>query len=312
MRITQLIGIFALGTAMSAGAAPRVVGPARTSGTYVPALGYVTSGGRGLALMLANEDGTGGQTAYRYASGSQYDLTSPARHLVAVADSHRILMFSWSLNGSTLVTTTPILIYAPPTGVFGDAPAFSPDGSKLAYFSSDGFVHVIDSATRQELVRFASDYANEINWTADGNSILVLSPEPGPSISIFQFPATGGPGTLLLTEPNIDSFDTSRIPGDSKLLVSYSRGSALYIGVWDGSGYLNTRAVGFQVNWNCAMTKVAYKSAANNGPTLYSYDYGTGNSTVLYSGGQGRQPRYMKCDATALLTNARRMHRRPF
>ena len=119
-RNVHLVGFLACVAAAAASSAT-VRPAAKGSGTYVPELGYVTSGGRGLALMLANADGSGGQTAYRYTFGAQYDLTAPSQHLVVVADNHSILMFSWSLSGSTLVTSPPVFVSFAPSKLEPDA-----------------------------------------------------------------------------------------------------------------------------------------------------------------------------------------------
>jgi hypothetical protein len=225
-------------------------------------------------------------------------------------------MLSWSLSGSTLVTSAPQMIFAASGGVSGNAPAFSPDGTKLAYFTSDGFVHVINASTRQEVARFASVFAYEMHWMPDGNSIVVRGDVINGSIAtpeLIEYPSIGGPGTTLLSGPDLQGFDTSRIPGDRNLLVSYSLpdGQSIHIAIYNPDTQTYTsymRAYGFQVNWNCSMAKFAYHTAANTGPALYTYDYASGSSTVLEN--NGRNPQYFKCDAATLMTNASRMRGR--
>lgn len=311
--IARLIGILAFGAASAAISAPPSTG-GQSSSAFAPAMGYAAPNGRGNTLMLINADGSGGQTAYRYTFGAQYDLTAPSQHLIAVADNHSILMLSWSLKGSTLVTTTPMVIFATAGGIYGDSPAFSPDGTKLAYYTSDGFTHIINASTRQEFVRFPTEFAEEINWMPDGNSIVIRTEVNGtPGMELIEYPALGGSGTVLLTEPNIANFDTSRIPGDRNMLVAYSipDGQSIHMAIYNPNSQTFTsymRTYGYQVNWNCPMTKFAYHTAANNGAPLFTYDYASGNSTVLEN--KGGFARFFKCEPAALATNALRMHGR--
>ena len=284
-------------------------------GSYAPALAYV-SGSRSNSIMIANEDGSGGQLAYRFANSGTYDISPPSRHLIAVQDLHKIYLVGWSLSGSKLIAGTPMLVYAPPTGVYGNAPSLSPDGSKLAYYTSDGWIHVIDSATRTELTEIASDYANQINWMPDGNSLVVLTTDASPSGSaLVEFPAAGGSGTVLLHDSSmhINNFDTGRVPGDRKILLSYSLpGTAITVGVWDGATISNLRANGgYQVNWNCDQSKLAFKNSSNSDGSLYAYVYSSGAWQLLVSSRQSQaaQPRYVKCEPSTLMMNARTRQR---
>jgi Tol biopolymer transport system component len=313
--IVHLVGILAFGAAAAASSAP-IRPAAQGSGAFAPVMGYVAPAGRGNTLMLINANGSGGQTAYRYTFGAHYDLTSASQHLIAVADNHSILMLSWSLNGSTLVMSAPMVIFATSGGIYGDAPAFSPDGTKLAYYTSDGFTHIINASTRQEFVRFPTEFAEEMNWMPDGNSVVMrtdIIANGTDTPELIEYPALGGPGTVLLTGPSIQNFDTSRIPGDRNLLVAYSLpdGQSIHIGIYNPDSHTftaNMRAFGYQVNWNCPMTKFAYHTAANNGAPLYTYDYASGSSTVLEN--KGGFARFFKCDLAALTANALRMHGR--
>src|SRR4029078_2164585 len=125
---------------------------------------------------------------------------------------------------------------------------------------------------------------------------------------LVEYPATGGAGPTLFTAGNINDFDTSRVPGDRSLLVSYSNGPVTGFGVWDGAHMVGiprqgAAVQGAHVNWNCPQTRITLKNFADEG--VYTIDANSGAKQLIYKGVQGRWPRYMKCDATQLLINAR-------
>jgi hypothetical protein len=132
----------------------------------------------------------------------------------------------------------------------------------------------------------------------DGNSVVVATMDNvAPyAYKLIEYPLTGGAGTVLLSEPNINDFDTGRVPGDRNLLVSFSRVGFSAIGVWDPAvnnytSYLP--AQGSSATWNCPQTRTTLKNAADEG--VYTIDVITGAKQVIYKGVQGRFPRYMKC-----------------
>ena len=292
-RIAQLACIFA------AAALPA----AAQKATLNPTLGYTATGGRGLGLKLANEDGSAATEVYRFANGSRFDLTSATQHLILIVDSARVLLTSWTLGPKGITAANPYVVYGGPARA--TAAAFSQDGSKLAYGTDDGYVTVRDTATLRQLARFATEYAFQINWMPDGNTLVIATQDSTAPYSyrLVEYPITGGAGTALLSEPNINDFDTSRVPGDRTLLVSYSRPGFTAIGVWNGFSYVNLRPQGAHVNWNCAQTRSTLKNFADE--SVYTFNVSTGSMQLIYKGVQGRWPRYMKCDAAQLLNNGR-------
>lgn len=295
-RIAQFACIFAI--AATSAAAPKSGG----SGTPSPTLGYTATGGRGLGLKLANEDGSGATEVYRFTNGSRFDLSSAQQHLILIIDNARLLLTSWAVGSRGIAAQNPAVVYGGPARA--TAAAFSQDGSKFAYGTDDGYVTVRDTQTLQQLIRFATEYAFQINWMPDGNSIVIATQDStGPyTYKLIEYPLTGGAGTTLLSEPNINDFDTSRVPGDRSLLVSYSRPGFAAIGVWNGTGYVNLPAQGGHVNWNCPQTRSTLKASDES---VYTFDVHTGAKQVIYKGVQGRWPRYMKCDPISLLNNVR-------
>jgi hypothetical protein len=289
--------IFQLATILAVASTPAAAG---NFTSLTPTIAFVTVNGRTPVLEVANENGSAAATIYRFTSGTHYDVTSASQHLALVADQQRIYLVNWVWNGATMSTAT-YPIYTGPARAY--TPAFSQDGSKFAFYTDDGLMHVRDTLTRSEITAFPTDFSQETAWRPDGHSLVVLSILP--NYHLVEYPASGGAGTTLLSEPSIDSFDTSRIPGDMKLLVSFSRpgDQVIHIGVWNGSGYQLTGAYGGAVNWRCDQTKFAYRGMDES---LYTYAFPSGPQQLLLKGNSGREPRYLKCDGATLMTNASR------
>src|SRR4029079_9574702 len=229
-RIAQFACIVAI--AGSSAAAPKPSG----SGTPNPTLGYVATGGRGLGLKLANEDGSGVAEVYRFINGARFDLSSASDRRIVMVDNSRVLLTSWSASSRGITALNPAVIYGGPPRA--TAAVFSQDAKKIAYGTEDGYVTIVNtSSPLLQLVRFATEYPFQINWMPDGNSLVIATQDSTAPFAyrLVEYLATRGAGTTLFTAGNINDFDTSRVPGDRSLLVSYSNGPVTGIGVWDGA-----------------------------------------------------------------------------
>lgn len=306
--IAQFACIVAIAAASAA--APKPSG----SGTLNPTLGYTATGGRGLGLKLANEDGSGASEVYRFTNGSRFDLSSASDRRILIVDNARVLLTSWSVGPRGITALNPALIYGGPPRA--TAAAFSQDGTKIAYGTEDGYVTIVNTSNPLlQVARFATEYPFQINWMPDGNSLVIATQDSTAPYSyrLVEYPATGGVGTTLFSAANINDFDTSRVPGDRSVLVSYSNGPVTGIGVWDGAHMVNiprfgAAVQGAHVNWNCAQTRITLKNFADE--SVYTMDANSGSKQLIYKGVQGRWPRYMKCDSVSLLNNARLRGRR--
>jgi Tol biopolymer transport system component len=302
-RIAQFTCIFLISAASIA--APKPGG----SGTRAPALGYTATGGRGLGLKLANEDGSGVAEVYRFTNGSRFDLSSAADRRILIVDNARVLLTSWNVGSRGITALTPAIIYGGPAR--STAAAFSQDGTKIAFGTDDNYVTIVNTNNpMQQVVRFSTEYPFQINWMPDGNSIVIATQDSTSPYAyrLVEYPITGGTGSTLFTAANINDFDTSRVPGDRSVLVSYSNGPVTSIGVWDGAHMINiprqgAAVQGAHVSWNCAQTRITLKNFADE--SVYTMDANSGAKQLIYKGVQGRWPRYMKCDTASLMINAR-------
>jgi hypothetical protein len=298
-----------LAIAGTSAAAPKPSG----SGTANPTLGYTATGGRGLGLKLANEDGSAATEVYRFTNGSRFDLSSAFDHRILIVDNSRVLLTSWSAGSRGITALNPAVIYG--GAPRGTAAAFSQDGKKIAYGTEDGYVTIVNTSNPLlQVVKFATEYPFQINWMPDGNSLVIATQDSTAPYSyrLVEYAAAGGAGTTLFTAGNINDFDTSRVPGDRHLLVSYGNGPITGVGVWDGAHMINlprqgSAIQGAHVNWNCPQTRITLKNFADE--SVYTMDANSGSKQLIYKGVQGRWPRYMKCDAVSLMNNARQRGR---
>ena len=94
-----------------------------------------------------------------------------------------------------ITTGSRQLVESHPKGING-APAWSPDGSKLAValsFSGNLNIYVLDVASRQETRVTSNNLAinTQPEWSPDGQSIYFTSDRSGRP-QIYQIPASGG------------------------------------------------------------------------------------------------------------------------
>ncbi|MDR0997249.1 MAG: Tol-Pal system beta propeller repeat protein TolB [Zoogloeaceae bacterium] len=113
------------------------------------------------------------------------------RYLLQIADAD-------GQNAQTaLVSREPII-----------SPAWSPDGSKLAYVSFENkkpiiYVHSLASGRRQVVANFKGSNSAPA-WSPDGNTLAVVLTREGHS-QIYTIPATGGAPTKLTSSSGIDT-----------------------------------------------------------------------------------------------------------
>jgi Tol biopolymer transport system component len=108
-------------------------------------------------------------------------------------------------------------------------PSFSPDGTRVAYHSEDGGIHVIDTdgTGREQLVGGFDNMAFEPAWSPNGRTIAFVSTSGGSDYEIYTVPSSGetpeDPRVRLTTTTGVDDYQPTWSP-DSKRLAFVSRG----------------------------------------------------------------------------------------
>lgn len=134
------------------------------------------------------------------------------------------------------------------------SPAWSPDGSRLAYVSFETqkpvvFVHHVSTGQRVAVANFRGSNSAPA-WSADGQQLALVLTVDGRS-QIYSIPATGGTPTRLVTSSGIDTEPV--FAPDGRLFFTSDRAGSPQIYVRTQQG---------------AVTRVTFSGAYNVSPAL--------------------------------------------
>ena len=206
-------------------------------GAFWTRIAYVTSTGTGdatrYALMVADSDGYNPQTVVR----SNLPLLSPSWS----PDGKRLAYVSFEHNNNSSIYIQDLGTgsrerVASFRGI-NSAPAFSPDGRRLALTlsrSGNPEIYVMDlgsKALTQLTNQFGID--TEPTWSADGSTIYFVS-DRGGRPQVYSVPASGGSATRVTFQGNYNASPSVSFD-DRKIAVAQGAGNVYRIALLDRS-----------------------------------------------------------------------------
>ena len=168
-------------------------------------------------------------------------------------------------------------------------PAWSPDGSKIAFYSERGLMVMDAAGSRQKrLIRQAGDRLSAPSWSPDGTKIAFVSGQDG-NAEIYVINADGSNSVNLTQHPGQD-YDVSWSP-DGKTIAFTSRregNSEIYVMNADGSQQIRlTHEPGsdYSPSWSPDGGQIAFTSDRDGGWDIYVMNADGSNVTQLTTGG---------------------------
>lgn len=207
-------------------------------------------------------------------------------------------LVNWTVGGSGSISVTRTTV---PTGSNrGESPAFSRDGTRLAYFDpSDSRIHIYDPVNFVEVTSWPSRFAWSITWYADGSGLVVESYNAaGGNSGLWEYDLNGveSPGPFLV-EGRFAGIEASRTPGSRELLVAYEPvgGGPIRISRFNSGAYVGFPLVTYAgaQSYKCDNSRFIYKAFGANPES--SIFYNANGSTSLFSkDSRVRRVRYLK------------------
>lgn len=272
--------------------------PPPTTGAANPEIAYVDSKPRYPEIKLANEDLTGSATVYR--SKVQYrmprfDLSPRGQRQIAVAsqDALELVTFAPTSTGIQVVETRTL--YSGPGQVL--EVSFSADGAKIAFHNflsaTESRIKVYDLATSAVTDLGLVNYPKDLEWYSDGSAIVYV--DDG-SVDVVTEKRMDGSDHPLFSEPNIESIDVSRSPGNRTIVIGYSRpdGQTFHLGLWNNGGYVAEHlAAGINGHYKCDDSRIVFRGDQRTNQSSYFYNVGTNSTSLLTRNSDVQRVDYM-------------------
>ncbi|UCH87761.1 MAG: PD40 domain-containing protein [Dehalococcoidia bacterium] len=235
--------------------------------------------------------------------GSKIAFSSPP-FVIGTLTLPEIYVMNADGSGQTNLINDPI----DPSGPAGEpaadlSPIWSPDGSKIAFYSSRGHEIYLMNADGSSLTQLTAggDAGQHLAWSPDGSTIafagpiftydVVLTPDMDKPVSIVN---ADGSGQMRLTQD--PAYDPAWSPDGSKIAFASDRegNREIYIMNADGSGLTNlTKNEGSDYDpvWSPDGSKIAFVSDREGSADIYLMNAdGTGQTRLTTDGADDVSP----------------------
>jgi Tol biopolymer transport system component len=232
-------------------------------------------------IYVVNIDGTG-ETRLTEAAGAVTPVWAPG-HLIAFVSTRdgNEEIYTVAPDGSVLTNLTA----NPAADIW---PAWSPDGTRLAFASSrrpDGMLQIhVMQADGSSVTPIGDRYGVKPLWSVDGSRIAHVSDG---DYWIMNLDGTGL--TRITSEGGAGQLDVSWSPDGTRLAVtSISGSSGIYIVSADGSTRTLLARSGWQPAWSPNGAQIAFVSIRDAWDEVYVIGIdGTGETRLTTGGGTG-------------------------
>jgi WD40 repeat protein len=273
---------------LSTAAAPVAAGKPSGGGSVSPQIAWRNIGGSSMQIRMGNVDATGAATLYSSPGPFFYDLGpfDPATKTgtIAIDDRGTIKLLTYGVNASGQLATVGTSTLTTTGSIHAHHIDISREGTKIAFVSGDSTqIRIWNVGSGLDPNVYATtSYVWDLAWYGDGSGIAyVEAPRTatGDVYRVYEVVGSGSTPNLLLTEPNINDFDTART--SHRLLISYGRPTTSGVGLWDpatGSyvpGYDPIVTLGSQASLKCDDSAFVYLGGSAKSAYLIKHDLST-------------------------------------
>ena len=265
--------------AVSAGATAETTFTVTCTAIVVPDRIVFARSGSGLWIMDA--DGSNQEQVTTGGNDSQPDVSSDGQAIVFSDNAATSNIWAADIDGSNLDQLTN----STATGEFNFDPEFSPDGSKIAFYSNrSGSSHIwvmnADGTNPLQLTTLGDNGAP--SWSPDGSQIVFVSTRNG-NREIYVMDADGSDQTRLTTNTSEDRFPNFS-PDGTKIAFDTFRNGHFDIYVMNADGTNEVRlttdtGVDTRPAWSPDGQSIAFTSDRSGTQTIWVMDAGGSNQT---------------------------------
>lgn len=280
--------------AVTAGATAQTTFAVTCSAVAVP--GQIVFARDGDGIWIIDADGSNAAQLTTVASDDTPDVSPNGGALVFSSGAGPINLFTSDIDGSNRVQLTN----STGASVFNYDPEFSPDGSKIVFYSNrTGTSHIwVMNSDGSNAVQLTSSGQNGYpSWSPDGTKILFATDRDG-NFEIYVMDADGSDQTRLTNNSSVE-FRSAFSPDGTKIAFDTNRNAGafdIYVMDADGTNQIPmTTDAGLDVRpaWSPDGQSIAFTSDRDGTADIWVMDAGGSNQTDVSQTGSDTYATWM-------------------